>query len=888
MGLFSGSKKTIVSSVVYNLAGPEDERANYLKTLVISNVISDRDVSMGNTITQGYLDGPGIKLRSFARWARNQGYSGLLGLRPGSLVGQGNISVNLVSNEIPHAGNQSVNVQTIEIAQGDYTYWVDRWILENAPEKINDAYTADHNLNTNVVTITFSDTTVSSFTLTNYSIDDRYLYVAYRLITETASEPVDVGDVIEVTSFPSMTEWIQTSSVTTLVNVSLDTTVTTSVSYSDGRPNEESIDTTANIEVFNESVTEYEKVEYKGLSVDGSYIYSVQFTDIHTVQYQIVEDTSTVVTEETFEENGETITKTTTEVIVTENTDSVLLVQSNEQLIDIKKWSQLQVFIYREGSSNNTLNSLFNSKNNLGDFFPYIPIRDNNEMLSDTLHPEIYEASKTAVRKSSNGSYTKMIDEIADNESIGDIDYAYNVFGVSLNVQENSCRKYIYKFFQLVNESDTITGVAAYDNWVIEWNAAYQTNVAWGIWKRAQNNEESELFGEPEPEIKEYPSIPLGTMTLVGDGPFSFKFEIAWHYINEYTGAGLAKEGAKLGELWFEINETDTYVEQLESQVDTINREYSVDKITLYWQESINSWRAITIAGLRHNNDIYKGKKVTIGAAEALTDTEESGFIIPLHEGIFREMSLKDSTQMSTACSFVVFNCYQVVKQKWYQTGAFKILVVIAAIAVSVYFPPAGGLLGSAAGVGAALGFSGALAVIVGTIANALAAIILAELLQRGATALFGDKLGSIIGAIATVVAVTVGSAYMGGANISAGFSSLMKPDNLMQLSNAVGKGYSGYMQASIAETQQDTLALLEEYEQVSGEINTKFDELFSVGHGIVDTSIFTAANSQEYAYESSQSFLDRTLLVGSDIAELSIRMVDQFVAITTSTTLDR
>ena len=58
MGLFSGSKKTYVSSVVYNMAGPEENRANYLKTLVISNVISDHDTSMSNTITQGYLGGP--------------------------------------------------------------------------------------------------------------------------------------------------------------------------------------------------------------------------------------------------------------------------------------------------------------------------------------------------------------------------------------------------------------------------------------------------------------------------------------------------------------------------------------------------------------------------------------------------------------------------------------------------------------------------------------------------------------------------------------------------------------------------------------------------------------------------------------------------------------
>ena len=69
-----------------------------------------------------------------------------------------------------------------------------------------------------------------------------------------------------------------------------------------------------------------------------------------------------------------------------------------------------------------------------------------------------------------------------------------------------------------------------------------------------------------------------------------------------------------------------------------------------------------------------------ISAKEALEDVEESGFIIPLHEGVYRAMGLKDSTQMATACSFMVFNCYQVVKKKWYQTGIFKIILVVILI----------------------------------------------------------------------------------------------------------------------------------------------------------------------------------------------------------------
>ena len=67
MGLFSGKKIISVASSVYNLAGDEKDRPIYLKNIIVSNVLSGTKKTLGESLNNGYLTGPGIKLRSFFR-----------------------------------------------------------------------------------------------------------------------------------------------------------------------------------------------------------------------------------------------------------------------------------------------------------------------------------------------------------------------------------------------------------------------------------------------------------------------------------------------------------------------------------------------------------------------------------------------------------------------------------------------------------------------------------------------------------------------------------------------------------------------------------------------------------------------------------------------------
>jgi len=241
---------------------------------------------------------------------------------------------------------------------------------------------------------------------------------------------------------------------------------------------------------------------------------------------------------------------------------------------------------------------------------------------------------------------------------------------------------------------------------------------------------------------------------------------------------------------------------------------------------------------------------------------------------------------MSTACMFIVFNCYQVVKQKWYQTGLFKVVVIIVIIVIAVFTGgAAAGLLGTAASVGAAVGLTGIAAIIVGTIANALAAMLLIKLIGVVAVKAFGEKVGTIIGAIAGIIAVAVGSSVINGGTVAQGFSSLTTAENLTKLTVAAGNGYAGYMQAAVQETVGETNALLERYNDQSKAIAQQYNDVIGTDRGIIDPVTLTDAT--QHIYESMDSFISRTLMTGADIAEMSYSLLENFVDITTSTSLD-
>lgn len=565
--------------------------------------------------------------------------------------------------------------------------------------------------------------------------------------------------------------------------------------------------------------------------------------------------------------------------------------------VNDKPFETVKFFIYKQGSGKPQLDAYFVSVGSKGIYYPPLPLRIDNKFISKTNYADLWSPVSVGTQKALGTSSTKIINMLADNDSINDLDYAYVFFGAALNSKDNGVKRYLFEYFNQLFLDEPVSGMQSYGVWQEAWKAAGVAAEKYNDWYYDYSWVDKQPTRPLPPPIPTFPSVPSRNVRLSNGGraEINLDFTVSWNGIQRAQGSGRCKPHAKIGDVFVEagsslkfnrwgrqrggfIEDTDVPLAPIEA--------YDVDVINIFHQTKRNEYTVLTVYGLNHRNLIYGGKSVDIGAKEAMEDVDESGFLIPLHEEVFNKLPLIQANQCGTSCNYVVINCYQVVKQKWYQTGLFRIIVIVIAIVISIFFPPAGGaaggagVLGANAAVGVALGAAaGTLtAVIIGAIANAVAAMVIGQLIMKGSTALLGDKIGSIFGAIASLVVIG-GATGMNsaGQTFAESFANLFSADNWLQLSNSASAGFSGFMQADAADTMSATASMMASYNQQMQQISTAME---SLGHSGVDPNVWL--NS----LETSQQFLDRTLLTGMDIATMTNEMISSYVDINLSTNL--
>lgn len=736
MGIFSASKKTYVSSVVYNLAGDINDRPDYLKSVVLGNLLTQRQFSIVDTIRTSYVEGPGMRLRSYHRWAKN--HYKQVGIPTDTFYGKAEIDPEAVAAEMQATFSIRAAIDWVDSGAADIVMWGRQWLRANMPAKepLN-VWRVDFIAETNEAMIVFSDGTPTVvFDPLGYDPDGRwYLYVSYS---------------------------------------------------------------------------------------------------------------------------------------------------RSEQ---INRWTTPQLFIYKRGSGSAVLDALVVSNPVNGEYVPFIPLRHENEFISDTYKPLVYAEASKAYKKAIGGKFDELIEKVEENPDLDDIDFAYIAFGASLNTKDMASKRYIFKYLKHLLTHESV-GAAGFSNWYSLQDERASRRGDFNQWVYEQTVYDEGLpVTEPPPEDRgTFTSVPSNSVIIQDKGPgnTNFKMEMKWNYMLLTTGTGLAKEDAKVGEVWTTFADS----EEIEISAFTVDEveNLTIDTIEFYWQKTADSWEKITAVGLVHLNHIYNGKFVEISAAQALLDDDESGFIVPINYEVFREISLVDATQMSTQCVNIVFNCYQIVKQKWYQTGWFKVLlfiVIIVVVAMTGGFAAGGvGLLGTNAGIGIALGFSGIAATIAGVVANMVAAMILTKLITYASVAVLGEKIGMIVAAIAAFITLQIGVGLQAGTSLAASWSSLMNPMNLLHLSNSVMNGYAGMLQADTMEIMEKLGEALQDFRVQSLALQGQYAEQFGYGTAAFNPMSLTDTG-QSFFTEPAETFLSRTLLTGIDIAEISNGLITNFVELT-------
>ena len=901
MGLFSDKKTISVSSTLYNLAGPEEDRPNYMKGTIFTAVLNESD-SLGDALVSSYLRGPGIKQRNYLNYANRNSITGL----PTCSITNGEpVAFSAVEPHIPNPSSYNIGINSAFASEADPQIFVEQWIMANRPDDISDDWVGDY-VN-GQFSIQFTNGDFETFTNTYYDNAARYIYADYYFFLATDESNLTEVSNGTVTAEQNTTGWDQTLNSPSLSPLNLNRTRTTVISYDNGDPDQTTVTSIVDTENADNSEYTYErtlvdvvvgtaiKADYEQLEYEYSTTIVSGYNDVQ-VSSQVVGGVTVTTTVTT---TGEMLETTINEIY---STKEVIL---NNQIGPERK------FIYKVGSGNSTLDALYPNADatSFQEFWPFLPLRIDNTSVREApyLTNGLYDETKSAYRRAVglDKSISKLLDVVEDNDDLGDIDYAYQLYGVSLNCHDQNAREYVKEFYKSIRQFQN-SGATAGQDLQTEITAYEQYLTDYDQWVVDMQNQSGVGFTTTSPPTKVNPPSPQFTTiklnansTALGNTNFDLRLSFVsvetelkagtFTYTDPDNGVTtsttsqpgtiILSKGVK-----FDFTERtvtngrflDPGVVANSTSRDQLN---SLTTLIIRHQLDANTYEEVTVIGCKHENFIYGGKSVSINSDEALDDLDESGFIVPLHKSTLQSLGLVKATQIATANTHILFNSYTVTKQRWYERGIFKILLLVLIIVIAVVaFPGAfaggGGLLGGNLAVGAALGLSGTAAIVAGVVANYVAAIIVSQLLTSVGTQLFGEKWGALFAAIATFA---LGVAMSG--------APLFSSENILGFSNALINGYSGYVQGEIAELNAESLVLGQDYEKEMERINEMIAGLG--GNDLNFNPMFftdvagNAVNSGKgYLPETADQFIRRTQMTGTDLVDITLSTVSDYVEI--------
>lgn len=768
MGLFSSKKKTYVASVTYPLGEDDDGRVDYLKFTVLNATMQRRP--LGEAITQGYLRGQGVALKSAFRYARDFYFTGVPKSESVFVGSPDTATIYSVLSGI-HNGAQIEFVTTM-IGTADYVWWAERYLAQT------------------------------------YGYD--------RVLQQFMQPPQGVvaNAVVAYDLEPSG-----------LIRILLQNPggASTVIDY---RPD--------------------------GLKSMGNYVHSCYRT-VQTFQ----DGQTTVVRDATSGEVSNTSSSTATinrvgETQVTTTTVAVSVSGSTATVVTTKTVvvkSRPKYFIYEIGSGGQpVLDALVETEDLTAPYYPSIPLRVNNKDVTTDEYQEKpqYKTSKKLMRKVGL-DIDEVVKQVNTNPSRNDIDFAFVAFGVRLKTESQEGKRYIHRYLQHLRTISTVTKTE-YETW----KAGFDATPSGGAVKSPSMNV-VQIYSEEERAN-------------------NHDIKLQWNFIDTELLSGTVAADAKIGDV---VLSTPGSVSTQALGVDiTLDSSLFVSKR----QVTADTYEQITIGGWVHENYIYNGKAVTTTAYEGFNDDDEDGFLVPLHAGIVNSTPMREVTDLSYQCMHMVFNCYQIVKQKWYTQSWFKVVIIIVAILIIIFTWGAGTPVAAQMIAGALIGLGIPLAVAIALAATiyVIGMMILMNILTKVSTQVFGEQWGAVIAIVVSFVVMNWGNIAAAASN---GFTGIVTAQNLLQATTMLSNAYGAYAQGQMSKTQKEALGLKTEYDKQMEEIENLTKQNLDTSLDMIDIQGYTQA-SWINLYENLDTFLNRTLLVGSDICSITAGLVDNFTEV--------
>lgn len=443
-------------------------------------------------------------------------------------------------------------------------------------------------------------------------------------------------------------------------------------------------------------------------------------------------------------------------------------------------------------------------------FFPVVPLRRNNVNVMSDEQSELYITGKKLLDKL-NLDITTLIDLIEENPSINQIDHAYVMFGVPIDTTVEASKYYLYKFFEYLGE------VSIYNKDIY----IQSTNTSI-ISKR--NSFITKITAPADISLLEY----------------GLQLEIIYDYITSNIITG------NIGS----IGTVETYIYKK-----------SPTFIRLRIQLTNTTYKEIIVYNLAQRN-VIQGHAVIATLSE-----NSSELLIPISYDIANGLPLMLRNNLYYDSLRMVINSYDKQKIKWYQSGFFKLILVVVAIIISIY---TGGMGGFIAGLSTAA--SGG---VIAVIAYLLPGILIGIAINYGlkfVAKLTGAEIAMILGAIVYVIGIS--NIYKGSFNIFG--SKLPTSQLLLQAGSAIINSANTFIATEIDEVMKDMEAFESEAEK-KWDILEEAEKLLDTDLNINPVKLLTQVQPVNIVSESPDAFYKRTIHT-PNIGVLTLDVIENYV----------
>lgn len=297
-----------------------------------------------------------------------------------------------------------------------------------------------------------------------------------------------------------------------------------------------------------------------------------------------------------------------------------------------------------------------NSIDERPDAYPVIPIRYNNEYISGTNSPDIYDTGSNLLRRMGL-NFDDIVDKLDENPDVADMDHAYVMLGVDLQTDNQIALGYLIDFFTYLSESDDLT----------IWDALAGsgiTNTNFFSTSPYVNASGSTSTTEAETTIIN----PVDSMSLTEHG---LNINITYETITSVLVVGSIGD---IGQVVKTLTASHT--------VQNVVEEESV--LTLQKQVAANTYREVKVTGLIHTNAIYNNHSIITTIDDIIASVDEHNFIIPLHRTVAQRYGLEDRNVLYHEAMVLVINSYDITRLKWYETSAFMAAFTIVTIVLTI------------------------------------------------------------------------------------------------------------------------------------------------------------------------------------------------------------